>query len=187
MDARKFDVLEHAADYARGAVAQTIDVQFDRVLQKLVNEDRLAGHHVEHLADNPLQFLGAVDDEHAAAAQDEGWAKQHRIADFLSKRIRLALSERRPVGRLPESQFVEDGRKQLPVLGDLNAFGGSPYDVHAVRLQGGSEVQGGLPPELHDRPKALLLPVDLEDVLERERLEIEPVARVVVGRHGFRV
>src|SRR5204862_281865 len=28
---------------------------------------------------------------------------------------------------------------------------------------------------------------DLEHVLERERLEVQPVGRVVVGRHGFRV
>ena len=70
-------------------------------------------------------------------------------------------------------------------------------DRHAGRLEPPGQAERGLPAELHDdadhaRPagraaRAVLGVADLEHVLERERLEVEPVGGVVVGRHGLRV
>jgi hypothetical protein len=42
VDAGELDVLEHPADDARLAVAQAVDVELDRVLEELVDQDRLA-------------------------------------------------------------------------------------------------------------------------------------------------
>ena len=54
-----------------------------------------------------------------------------------------------------------------------------------MRLQRRGEIERRLAAELHDRADAFLLLVNLQHVLERERLEIQAVAGVVVGRDGL--
>ena len=54
-------------------------------------------------------------------------------------------------------------------------------------LEAGGEIERRLPAELDDDAVRLLLVADVEDVLERERLEEKFVAGVVVGRDGLRV
>ena len=69
--AGEFDVLEHAADDTGLAVRQTVDVELDGILKKLVDQDRRTRHGVERLADDRAQLGLAVDDEHAATAEHE--------------------------------------------------------------------------------------------------------------------
>ena len=56
-----------------------------------------------------------------------------------------------------------------------------------LRLEVARELERRLPAELHDHAPRLLDVHDLEHVLERERLEVQAVRRVVVGRHRLRV
>ena len=59
---------------------------------------------------------------------------------------------------------------------------GTPAALQAVR-----QIERRLPAELHDHAFRLFLVVNVEHVLERERLEVEFVARVVIGRNRFRI
>ncbi len=54
-------------------------------------------------------------------------------------------------------------------------------------FQSGGEIERRLSAELHDHALRLFLFVDVEHVFERQRLEVEFVARVVVGRDRLRV
>ena len=54
-------------------------------------------------------------------------------------------------------------------------------------LEGHRQLERRLPAVLDDEPLRLLDPDDLEHVLEGERLEVEPVAGVVVGGDRLRV
>ena len=47
------------------------------------------------------------------------------------------------------------------------------------------ECQGRLATELHDHSADILGVLDIEDVFERKRFEVKPVAGVVIRRHGF--
>ena len=71
------------------------------------------------------------------------------------------------------------------------ASGGVPTMGTPASLRRCARPSGRLPAELNDDPgdlAGLLLGVDdLEHVLERQRLEVQPVAGVVVGRHRLRV
>ena len=82
-------------------------------------------------------------------------------------------------------------REPLAVLGQVDAVGRGAEDRHARRLQLRGELQRRLPAELDDDAEQLALlllaPDDLEHVLGRQRLEIEPVRGVRVGRHRLRV
>ena len=91
--------------------------------------------------------------------------------------------------RKPE--LLDELLEALAVLGEIDHVGRGAEDRHVRRLQGGGELQRRLPAELHDDAEELsarLLDAhDLQHVLGGERLEIEPVGGVVVGRHGLRI
>ena len=58
---------------------------------------------------------------------------------------------------------------------------------HACLGQAGGEPERRLAPEREDDAERPFELDDVEDVLQRHRLEVEPVAGVVVGRDGLRV
>ena len=71
------------------------------------------------------------------------------------------------------------------------AAGAGADHRHPGRGEPGGQPERGLPAQLHDHAGdgagGLLGVHHLEHVLERERLEVEPVRGVVVGGHGLRV
>src|SRR3546814_1734080 len=75
----------------------------------------------------------------------------------------------------------------LAVFGEIDGVGRGAEDGDAGALQVVGELQRGLPAELHDhalqRAAALLLAGDADDVLGGQRLEVEAVGGVVVGRY----
>ena len=87
--------------------------------------------------------------------------------------------------------LVEQAGEAVAVLGEVDHVGRGAEDRHVGLLQGAGELQRRLPAELDDdageRSLRLLDADDLEHVLGGQRLEIEPVGGVVVGRHGLRV
>src|SRR5215831_7045675 len=54
-------------------------------------------------------------------------------------------------------------------------------------LQIQSQIERRLSPELHDDSIRLFFPDNMENVLERKRLEVETIGRVVVGGHRLRI
>ena len=77
------------------------------------------------------------------------------------------------------------------VLGEVDGARRRADDRHPLVLERLREAERRLAAELHDdagdRARLALGVDDLEDVLERQRLEVEAAARVVVGRHGLGV
>jgi len=150
VDAGELDVLEHAADDAGLAIADAVHVELDGVFEELVDEHGFVRHYVERLAHDGLEFVLAVDDEHAAAAEHEGRAEEDGEADLLRGLERVGLVHRCAIrGRL-QAGGVENGGELFPVFGELDALGRSADYVHAVGLQGGGEIERGLAAELDD-------------------------------------
>src|SRR5207245_8898845 len=63
----------------------------------------------------------------------------------------------------------------------------SPGNVDAIFLQAESQIERRLAAELRDRAPAFLALIDVQHVLQREGLEEKFVARIIIGRDGFRV
>ena len=191
MHARFLDMLEHAAHRDVGPVADRVDVDFDRVAQIAVDQHRALARHLHRGRDIMVELLRPLDHLHAAPAEHVGRPQQHRIADPLRDPHRLVAAARDPVRRLLEAELLHQRREPLAILGEVDAVGRGPEDRHARRLQLLGKLQRRLPAELDDHAEqfALLLlpPDDLQHVLGRQRLEIEPVRRVRVGRHRLRI
>ena len=88
-------------------------------------------------------------------------------------------------------KLVDQLGEALAVLGEVDAVGRGAEDRYARRLDLRGELERGLPAQLDDHPDqfaALALAVeDFEHVLAGQRLEIEPVRGVGVGRHRLRI
>ena len=98
MHAGKLDVLKHAADDAGLAVADAVHVELDGVLEEFVDEHGFVRHHVERLPDDGLEFVFAVDDEHAATAEHEGRTEEDGEADLLRGLKGVGLVHRGAIG-----------------------------------------------------------------------------------------
>ena len=77
--------------------------------------------------------------------------------------------------------------EHLAILRALDALRRGTDDVNAVGLQAKREVERRLPAELGDGAPAFFTMINVQDILERKRLEKQLVARVVVGGDGLGV
>ena len=88
-------------------------------------------------------------------------------------------------------QLVEHALEAVAVFGEVDGVGRGAEDRHIGRFQRAREFQRGLAAELHDdaMQRAVLAfgGDDFQHVFGGQRLEIQPVGGVVVGRHRFRV
>ena len=124
---------------------------------------------------------------HGATAEHERRAHEDRIVQFFRHGERLGFVGRDPIGWLRDVELAQHRGEELAVFGDFDVLRRGADDVDAVPLQAQREVERGLSAELRDGAPALLPLVNVQHIFERQRLEKQFVARVVIGRNGFRV
>ncbi len=155
MHAGLFDVLHDAADVQLFAVEQGIHVDFDGVLQELVDEQRggqASGHDrvglglVERTVDVLGQLGVVVDDFHAASAEDVTGAHEHRIADVVGGLAGLFERQRGAVARRVHVLAAQHLTEQLAVLGQVDGLRGGAQDRHAGGLSRAASDSGVWPP-----------------------------------------
>ncbi len=146
----------------------------------------LAGN-VDRLQDAGLETVLIVDDPHRPAAQNEGGPNQQREPELARDLERLLVAGRGAAFRLEQPELLDQLVEPLAVLGQVDAVGRGADDLDARLLQGDRQFQRGLAAELDDDAVGLLLLHDGHHVLERQRLEVQPVGRVVVRADRLRV
>ena len=187
MHARLLDVLHDAADHDVLAVAERVDVDLDRVVQEAVEQHRRIVRHLDRLAHVALEIAAVVDDLHRAAAEHVRRPHDERIADLVGGADRRGLGARGAIRRLPQLEAMQHLLEALAVLGHVDHVGRRADDRHAVRREIARELERRLAAVLDDDAERLLDVDDLEHVLERQRLEVQAIGRVVVGRHRLRI
>ena len=132
-----------------------------------------------------------MDDLHGAAAQHVGRAHDQREAELGGDGAGLLDRIGDAVLRLLQAELVQQLLEAVAVFGEVDGVGRGAEDRDAGALQRVGELQRGLAAELDDdavqRARGLLGAQDFQHVFRGQRLEIEPVGGVVVGRHGLRV
>jgi hypothetical protein len=193
--ARLLDVLHDPADdEVAGAVAEGVDVDLDGVLQEAVDQHRTLGGEAAlpperagagELVHGGDQLVAVVHDRHGPAAEDVGGPDQGWEADAVADLERPLDVDRRAAGRLRNLQLGAEGVPPPAILGQIDGVGWRPQDEAGRQVVG--QLQRGLAAQGHDDPGGLFDVDDVLHVLERQRLEVEPVAGVVVGGDGLRV
>ena len=187
MNARLFDVFHHPADQCQHAVRERVDIDFDRVFQKLVDEDRTIRRCIHRLGHIARDRGVVVTNLHRPAAEHVAGTDQHGIANFIRDPARPMRVGGHPVGGLPQTQAIEDFLEPLAIFGRIDHVRAGPDDVDAGGFQSARQIERRLSAELHDDSVRLHAVANVEHVLGRERFEEQQVRRVVVGRDRFRV
>ena len=180
MNAGLLDVLHDRTDQDIAAIGDGIDVDLDRVLNKAVDQ---RGRTDVAVAQGGL----VVTDAHRAATEHVRRAHEYRIADAVGDLDRLlhAIGDR-PVGSL-QTRAVEQLAEAQAILGEVDALERGAEDRHALLQQALRQPQRRLAAELHHHADRVLACDHLEHVLDRERLEVQTIRRVVVGADGLGV
>src|SRR5690606_30507055 len=117
MDARLLDVLHDRRDDDLLAVRDRIDVDLDRLLEILVDEDGETRLEIDRVLHVVLELRVVPADLHGAAAENVGGTHEHRIADLAGDASNLRHVERDAVRRLDELQAMEQPLEAVAVLG----------------------------------------------------------------------
>ena len=185
------DMLQDAGDIDRLAIGHGVHIHFDGIAQIPVDQHRRTARNHHRLANICLQLGAGVDNLHGTPAKHIGWPHQHRIADGFGHLHGLLGAAGDAVIRLFQAELVDQRRKALAIFGQIDAVRAGTQDRNAGILQGSGKFKGCLAAQLHhhtDQFTILLLGVeDFQHVLSRQRLEIQPVRRVIIGGDGFRV
>ena len=181
VDAGLLDVLHDRGDERLAAVAEGVDVELERALEEPVDEDARAWW------DAGSDRLGVVADDHLATAEHVRRTDEDRVADPLGHADRLRLRARHPPRRHLDAEVAAEGAEPLAVLGEVDGIERRPQDPEAGLLDRARQLERRLASELDHDADGLLALADRQHFLDTERLEVEPVRGVVVGRDRLRV
>ena len=134
-----------------------------------------------------MQFLVVVADVHGSTREHVRRTYEDGIAYLVDKLLDvLERGQCTPCG-LVDAQLVEHSRELVAVLGtvDVDRAGTQYGNTLAVQLHG--EVVRYLSTHRDNDTTGLLEVHDVEHTLQRQLVEVEAVAHVVVGRHGLGV
>ena len=170
------------------AVADGVDVDLDRVLEELVDQHRAVGRRRERAS--------ACSARGRAARRRSPWRgrRARRTAapapgsrcGWRSRSPRLASGRCRSSGRRSSSLVSTSSKRSRSSARSIES-GLVPMIGTPAAASGTASLSGVWPPNCTITPYGLLAVHDREHVLERQRLEVEPVGRVVVGRDRLRV
>ena len=180
MHAGLFDVFHDAADQDIFAVTHGIDIHFHGIAQEVVQQHRRIVGHAHGLAHVARQVFLGINNLHGAAAQHIGWTHHQRVADVIRQLQRFFRIGRRAVRRLLQPQTLDHLLETLPVLGMVDGIGRGTDHGDTIGFQAAREFQRRLAAILHDDTLRLLDTYDLEHVLQRQRLEVQPVGGIVI-------
>ena len=124
---------------------------------------------------------------HGAAAEYVRRAHHQRVADFFGQHQGFFFVAGNAVRRLAQAEVVQDFLEAFAVFGGINRIGGGADDVHTVFHQSVGQLQRSLAAVMHNHAPRVFFAHDFEHVFQRQRLEVEAVGGVEVGRYGFGV
>ncbi len=146
-----------------------------------------SGRDPGSLLEVAVEVVLVEDDAHGRPAQDVGRPDEDGVADRPGEALGFAdAAELAPLG-LVDAELIEELGELEAVLGPVDARRRRPQDAHAGLVAAKGDVVGDLPAHGQEDAQRFFLLVDIEDALEAELVEIEPVADVVVGRYRLRI
>ena len=134
-----------------------------------------------------LQRSPLIDDGHGAATQHVRRAHDHRIADSLGD---LECLSGRPGGAMlwhGQADLLHERSESLAILRQINSIRRRAKNGHTSLGKRPNQLEWCLATELHDDSLGLFQVADVQDMLQGEGLEVEPIAHVIVCGDGLRI
>ena len=187
MDACLFDMLHDAANQHHFAIADGIDIHFNRVVEEAVQQHWRVVGDADRSLEVAAQILLVIDDLHRPTAEHVRRTHHQRVANLFRFLYRLLNGGDGGVRRLLQLQTVNRVLEALTIFRPVDSVRAGTDNRYACGFQGARQLQRSLPAVLHDNAFWLLDAHDFQHVFQGNRLEVQTVGSVVVGRDGFRV
>ena len=187
MNACLLDMLHDAANQHHFAIADGIDIHFNRIVEEAIQQHRRVVGDADRGLEVAAQILLVIDDLHRPAAEHIRRTHHQRVANLFRFLYRLLNGGDGGVRRLLQLQTVNRVLEALTVFRPVDSVRTGTDNRHAGSFQGTSQLQRGLAAVLDDNAFWLLDAHDFQHVFQGYRLKIQTVGGVVVGRDGFRV
>ena len=146
VDPRLFDVFEDAADDDPLAVGDCVDVDLDRALEEVVEQDRAVRVDGGRLPEVLLELVVTVDDLHGPPAENVGGPHEHREAELIGRSGRLVGRGHHPPGRLPQTELGEQFGETAAVLGAVDGVARGAANGTPCRSRSAASLSGVWPP-----------------------------------------
>mmetsp|Transcript_5486 Transcript_5486/g.18558 ORF Transcript_5486/g.18558 Transcript_5486/m.18558 type:complete len:481 (-) Transcript_5486:1762-3204(-) len=164
VDARQLDVLHDPPDHHVAMhVRERVHVQLGGAPEVLVDEHGLRGVHLDRRGNVPLDLALVVHDLHRAPTEHVRGPHHDRVPEIPGDPNGLLPRARDPTRGLLDVQLAQKRLEALAVLRQVDRVGRRAPDLdHAlaarrrdllglqVVIDGVGQLEGGLPPELHD-------------------------------------
>ena len=180
MDTRLLDMFHDAADQDVLTVTNGVHVHFHGVVQEAVQQHRGIVGYLDRFVHVLGQLVLAVDDLHGAAAQHIGRPDHQRIADFPRQFHGLIRGAGQAVGRLLNTQLLDQTLEALAVLGQIDGIRRGADDGRPFGFQIAGQLQRRLAAVLDDQPLGVFLVDDLQYVFQSQWLEVQAIRGIVV-------
>ena len=153
----------------------------------MVQQDLVVRHVAQDVHHVVLEAFFADDNFHPLAAQHIAGTHQEREAQLPAQFNGLLCRGHCTKFGIGDFQILEQCGEPSTVFRNVQRLVARAHDGNPIAFQLFGQLQSGLPTELNDDTLGLLVPDDVEDVLPKHRLEIQPVRSVAVGGDRFRV
>eukprot|EP00760_Papus_ankaliazontas_P002036 PhM_4_TR10802/c0_g2_i1/m.9393 len=180
-------MLRHSRDHDLAVVGNNVDVVLEGVLEVLADDNGVFARHVRGTAKVAIDILLVPDDAHCGARQNVRRAYQHWESHLGAEAEGVVHRAEGGPRRLVDTDRVTQPRELGAVLCDVDIVRAGAKNGRAGLLQRHCKVLGDLATEADDNALDALLVHDVEDALERDLVEVEAVAFIIVGRNSLRV
>ena len=161
-------------------VRQAIHIQFLRIAEEFVDENRMAFGDECRLRHVRPQRIFLIDNRHGATAQHERRTDEYGITNFRRDAACVLRIRRHAAGGLADSDLLRDFFENATVVRRVDVGWRRADDFDACVLQFARQIQRRLAAKLDDHTVALFAFVDVQNVFERQRFEIEAIRRIIV-------
>ena len=152
-------MLHNTAHIQLMTVIESININFNRVRQELVNKQRRWQTTRDHAV--CLRFLKSTvyillklrvfeNNLHTAAAQNIRWAHKHWITDGMSSLQSLIERQSCAIARSVQALFIQNFTEKLTVFSQINSLWSSTQNWNTGSLQSSSKRQRSLSTKLHN-------------------------------------
>ena len=187
MHACLLNMLHDAADHYLSAVADGINVDFDGIVQKAIQQHRRIIRYLHSFAHIALKIRFDMDDFHCTSTQHVTRTHHQRIADLTRLDDGFLVGARSSVGRLQQPQFVNQFLEAFAILSHIDHVRRGADDRHAIGFQRARQFQRCLSAKLHDHANRLFQVDNFQHIFQCQRLKIKAITDIVIGRNRFRI
>ena len=187
MDTCQLDVLHNCRYICVGTVADRVGLALQRVIQETVDQNRTIRCHANRCLHIFCNTLLVINHFHTTAAENIRRTYHDRITDACCDRGCFLNGGSHTGFRHRDFQLIHHRTELVTVFCQINDCRRSTQDLYAVLFQIRCQVERCLAAKLRDHTHRLFLVIDAQYIFQGQRLKIQLIGGIIVGRYGLRI